>query len=196
MRRGEFEVSWRGGPPIFVEVKAPDWQGELSTHEKTGARKAQGKHVNLEGRWTDPLEQPLSVMEKNAIPKLTPDRPNLIVIADDLFISPVGAPHLEGRMRSFLARPESACVGGVLFFKAECHRGEIEYTIRFHENPGASGPAGCLPQWPVGWRQVRWQTRNVASGVMLVDPISCPDVPPVRRRPTGRRAPLPAGLPR
>ena len=136
-RRGEFEVSWQDGKLIFVEVKAPDWQGELSPEEKTGARKVQGKSVDLEGRYVDPLSQPLTVITNNALPKLTPDRPNLIVIADDLFLSPVSVPFLAHRMDEFLKRPENACIGGVLFFVAEWCGGEIEYLIRFHENKAA-----------------------------------------------------------
>ncbi len=136
-RRGEFEVSWNSGPPIFVEVKAPDWQGELLPEEKTGTRKAQGKHVDLEARRVDPIAQPLAVITKNAVPKLTPDRPNLVVIADDLFLSPVAAPYVESRIEDYLARPENACISSVLFFQAEERRSEIEYFIRFHENLAA-----------------------------------------------------------
>ncbi|MGD1090206.1 MAG: hypothetical protein ABR955_15990, partial [Verrucomicrobiota bacterium] len=45
---GEFSVRWKGGPAIMVEVKAPDWQGDLSELEQRGERKTLGKYVDGE----------------------------------------------------------------------------------------------------------------------------------------------------
>ena len=125
---------------ILVEVKAPDWQGELSTSELLGNRKKLGKWFHLEARATDPLLQPTRVIAKNAVPKLPADRPSLVVIADDLFISPVGTPHLEHRIGELLRKPGNDVLGGLLFFKTEAYRNELEYTIRFHANPHATAP--------------------------------------------------------
>lgn len=55
-RLGEFNIRWNNGPVILVEVKAPDWQGELSNDELLGDRKKLGKYVDLEARVTDPLQ--------------------------------------------------------------------------------------------------------------------------------------------
>jgi hypothetical protein len=137
---GEFSIRWNNGPIVLVEIKAPDWQGELSTGELLGDRKKLGKCAHLEARATDPLLQPTRVIEKNAVPKLPADRPSLVVIADDLFISPVGTPHLEHRIDGLLGKPENNVLGGLLFFKTEPYRNEIEYTIRFNANLYAMAP--------------------------------------------------------
>jgi hypothetical protein len=39
-----------------------------------------------------------------------------------------------------LRKPVNDALGGLVFFKAEPHRNEIEYTIRFHANPYAIAP--------------------------------------------------------
>ena len=139
-RIGEFSIQWNNGPVVFVEVKAPDWEGELTKEELMGARKKLGKYVDLEARCVDSLAQPIEVLEKNAIPKLTEDRPNLVVIADDLFISPAGMPHLKARIDEELRKPDFSRLGGLLFFKAEQYRNEIEYNVRFHANLDALAP--------------------------------------------------------
>jgi hypothetical protein len=136
-RVGEFTIQWRGGSGILVEVKAPSWQGELTRDELLGDRKAMGKYVDLEARAVDPLELPAKVIAKNAAPKFTEEQPNLVVIADDLFLSPVGTPHLEERIKRLVADPANRCIGALLFFKAEPYQGEIEYHIRFHPNKSA-----------------------------------------------------------
>jgi hypothetical protein len=138
---GEFNIQWTRGPMIFVEVKAPDWQGELSSDELRGGRKKLGKYVDLELRFSDPLDQPTRVIETNAVPKLPRNQPSIVVIADDLFISPISTHTRRTRIDSLFAKPENNSLGGVLFFKAEEYRNDVEYTIRFHANSHAT--AGC-----------------------------------------------------
>lgn len=93
-RPGDLLVSLVDGRPVFVEVKAPTWQGELGRKLKTAEpdkaqqivyRINQVKYINAEARFVDPVGVTIDVIAKNAIPKLADDRPNLIVVGDDLF---------------------------------------------------------------------------------------------------------------
>ena len=136
--QGEYSVQWNDGPEVMVEVKAPDWQGELNEVEQRGDRKILGKYVDGEVRSVNSLAQPADVIRRKAVPKLTGTQPNLVVIADDLFISPVTSPCLGGRIDALLAEPKNNVVGGVMLFRATEERSEIEYSIRFFPNPNAS----------------------------------------------------------
>jgi hypothetical protein len=144
---GDLEIQWFDTGPIFVEIKGPDWQGELSDSEKMGERKTQLKYLDMEARFVDPASQVLKVIESNAIPKFSRDRSNLVVIVDDLFISPVGLPGLESQVQAELARAEFAILGGVLFLKADWWAGSIEYRIQFVSNPNALSQ--CALPFPV-----------------------------------------------
>lgn len=136
---GEFSVSWNWGQKVFVEVKAPDWQGQLSKDELLSDRKQKGKWVDGEGGCVSPFPERTI---KNAVLKLRDDQPNLVVIAGDLFISPAEVPDsdLKDRVDEFFRRPENRVLGGLLFFKADECRNEIEYKIRFYANPYACAP--------------------------------------------------------
>lgn len=136
-RVGEFSISWNSGPVIFVEVKAPDWQGELEPEELRDGRKQLGRHVDYEARAVDPLPQVTKVIEKNAVPKLTEDRPNLVVIADQFFVLELDDSRLKRRIDELHDDPANRLLGGVLFFKAEKCGGEIRYMSRLFVNSHA-----------------------------------------------------------
>jgi hypothetical protein len=136
---GEFSIRWNRGPVILVEVKSPDWQGELTESEKRSTRKQLGKYVDAEARSVDPFAQPSYVIRERAVPKFTGKQPTLVVVADDQFISPVMSPHPGGRIDALLAEPGNCVLGGVLFFNASPYQSEIEYTIHFHANSWALG---------------------------------------------------------
>jgi hypothetical protein len=131
---GDWSVGFRGGPPLFVEVKAPDWQAELSEEERKQGRKELGKYVDLEARSVAPFDVLMDVIGRNAAPKLLPGVPNLIVTADNLFVSIVGMPYLEPRFREWFARPEFRSVGGILFLRHDESLDPDRVLIRFEEN--------------------------------------------------------------
>jgi hypothetical protein len=131
---GDWSIGLRGEPPLFVEVKAPDWEAELSEAERNQGRKALGKYVDLEARSVAPFEVLMDVIGRNASPKLLPNAPNLIVTADNLFVSIVGMPYLEHRFREWFARPEFRNVGGVLFLRHNESLDPDRILIRFEEN--------------------------------------------------------------
>jgi hypothetical protein len=98
-KTGDWSVGFWGGSPLFVEVKVPDWEAELSDEERKQGRKDLGKYVDLEARGVAPFDVLMDVIGRNAAPKLLANTPNLIVTADNLFVSIVGMPHLEPRFR-------------------------------------------------------------------------------------------------
>jgi hypothetical protein len=78
-----------------VEAKAPDWEAELSETDRRQGRKVLGKYVDLEARAVTPFDVLMDVIGRNAAPKLLPGTPNLMVTADQLFVSIVGMPYPE-----------------------------------------------------------------------------------------------------
>jgi hypothetical protein len=84
---GEFSV---GGvnPPVFVEVKSPGWEAQLSQEERAAGRAKQEKYQEQELRGgADGPWQPIRQSIRKAYPKFRSDQPNLLVIADDRFMS-------------------------------------------------------------------------------------------------------------
>jgi hypothetical protein len=85
---GEYLVGAPEGQGIFVEVKSPGWEGELSDAERQAGRTKQPKYRNGEGgafgNW-QPLQK--CIASKRTYPKFAPTQPNLLVVADDLQVS-------------------------------------------------------------------------------------------------------------
>lgn len=52
-RAGDLEVVWSDGPAIFVEVKCPTWQSELTKEELQDSRKFEPRYKNGEARSLD-----------------------------------------------------------------------------------------------------------------------------------------------
>lgn len=145
---GEYEIQLTGSQAIFVEVKSPGWEGELTEEEKRGARKFNPKYINAEFRSYNAEERVLYAAKK-AMSKFANDRPNLLVVADDLFVSPLYTPIeiLDHRIRSGLDRKEHENLGAVLLFVAEQRGGKapIKYFSRLIENPRSGGQVWALP---------------------------------------------------
>jgi len=136
---GDILVQLGESSPIFTEVKAPDWEGELSPEEQIGGRKQLGKFLHAEGRAVGLAQVPLRVIKDNALKKFTPDRPNLAVVVDNLFASPAEARGvIEWQIDEFFQKPETQCVGGILFLLIECPAGRaVRYVSNFYDNPAA-----------------------------------------------------------
>jgi hypothetical protein len=123
-RPGDLEVDWRGTGAIFIEVKGPGWEGELSPEERAKGRLAKGKNVDMEVRSVDSIGPVLYAIDKS-LPKFAKDRCNLVAVVDDLFTSPTGVPlgWLTASIEKHLASPTYACVGGVFLMRAELYGG-------------------------------------------------------------------------
>ncbi len=138
---GDIEIQWRDNEPVFVEVKAPGWEGELSAEDLRADRKSLPKYVNAEGRIVDPAERVLYAVEK-ALSKLAPNRANLVVVVDDLFVSPVQLS--KGYLKAVVARglADRGCrlVGGILLLNPVSYGRFVEYRKYFMANVGADHP--------------------------------------------------------
>jgi hypothetical protein len=150
---GDLLVQWQDATPIFVETKGPSWRGELLPRteaerarmtpqqwEEFKERIRKPKEQDLEARWADPAGQALWVVEENALKKLFDDRPSLVAVADDLFVTPVGLPNLKAVVEQHMGRAGFDRLGAILFLKPECRRSAIEYRIDFVVNEGALPP--------------------------------------------------------
>jgi hypothetical protein len=135
---GEWSATFSNSPAIFIEVKSPDWQAELSDAERLAGRKTLGKHVDLEARFVAPFDVLMDVILRNAVPKLLDDSPNLIITADDMFVSIVGMPHLEMRFSEWFAKPDFSKVGGIMSFRTNYSLDPDRVLIRFEVNHSAN----------------------------------------------------------
>ncbi|MDP9191551.1 MAG: hypothetical protein M3P06_07595 [Acidobacteriota bacterium] len=83
-REGEFQVCGADNQPIFVEVKSPGWESELSQEERLTGRLAEPKYRATEASFADGGSSVIFAIDK-AYPKFDPQQRNLLVVADDLF---------------------------------------------------------------------------------------------------------------
>jgi hypothetical protein len=87
-KEGEFVVRGEDGIGIFVEVKSPGWEGEVSEAERAAGRLVEAKYSGHEAFYGNGGAKVEFAIEK-AYPKFHPANHNLLVIADDLFV-PLG----------------------------------------------------------------------------------------------------------
>ena len=140
-RPGDFDIQWRDAEPIFVEVKGPDWEGELTEDERRAGRKDLPKYINAEARVIGPQECVLYAIRK-ALPKLVEARANLIVVVANLFVSPVELPkdYLTLVLANGLADPTCRFFGGVFLLDPVSYGDFVEYRKYFVPNAVAIHP--------------------------------------------------------
>jgi len=140
---GDLEIQWHATEKIFVEVKGPGWESELSKEEFKAKRQHQPKYVNAEARAIDPYQRVEYAINK-AVPKFVDSRPNLVVVVDDFFFSPVEGPKvfLESRLPKILADPSFTIVSAVFLLKPMKYSAKqgIEYLQYFCPNARAVHP--------------------------------------------------------
>lgn len=140
---GEFSIAGPSGVPVFVEVKSPGWEGEVSEEEIRRGRLEQPKNLYCEARAVAPWMKIQFAIEK-AYKKFRSDGRNLLVVADDLFVGlqlatemHVGMalyePHTMGCFTGGLYEK----LGGVGVFWVENNGQEIWYEMRMYLNPCA-----------------------------------------------------------
>ena len=146
-RPGEFEVRWPGTPSIFVEVKQPTWESELTEDEKRGPRKRLPRYIAGDGQRGGDTQVQVRCAAENTLGKLSADRPNLLVVVDRLFHSPVK--DLEaGDVAAMLADPKFIALGGILCIDANWLKDDgtdVAYGTLFEGNPRAAGTAWEIP---------------------------------------------------
>lgn len=138
---GDLEVAVGGEDPLFIEVKSPGWDGELSLSETRAGRNKQPKYKHAETRAFDTTSKLVAAVRK-ALPKFGPGRANLVAIADDLFVSPLEAPAVvAGELRRALQASDMAAVSGVLMVQADCvSQDSIRYRSAFVKGNGPAIP--------------------------------------------------------
>ncbi len=145
-KKGEFLLQSPSGSEIFVEVKSPGWEGELSEEEKRGDRKRRPKHIHLETRNVAPWERIQFILDK-AYEKFLPNKANLLIIVDDLFWELRHGTEMHAR-ESLYTIGRCGCftddhyenLGGVGIFWIENNWLEISYHMNLYLNPFAIAP--------------------------------------------------------
>ena len=151
---GEYLVAAPEGQNIFVEVKSPGWEGELSGDERKAGRTKEPKYRNGDGgpfgNW-EPVQKRIVA----AYPKFAPDRANLLVIADDLKVSlcdslahveiAVYADHAMYGEMGYFTSPRFENLGGLAVFRASIKDGGVHYEFKLFDNPYAL-PSTRLPK--------------------------------------------------
>ena len=144
-KEGEFLIRGVSGVETFIEVKGPSWQSELSDDEIKAGRTEQDKVLYLEARSVAPWRA-IQFAVKKAYEKFAPGVPNLLVIADDLFVSlqygtemmasmALYEKHYQGRFTI----PDYEKLGGAGIFWMEPSGGRVRYTMKLFLNPYALG---------------------------------------------------------
>ncbi len=139
---GDLEISWQGSEPLFLEVKCPRWEGELEENERRAGRKERGKYLNTEVRSVGPVERVVYVIGK-ALPKFDVANVNLVVVVDDLFLSPLEIPKnvVSEQLSATMAEKECySTISGVLMLNPVVSDGEVEYRSLFVLGPGKPLP--------------------------------------------------------
>jgi hypothetical protein len=133
-------VTGPSGVSTFVEVKSPGWEGELSDEEIMSGRKNQPKHLYCEARAVGPWERVKFEVDK-AYKKFTPANPNLLVVADDLFVSLAYGTDLQMAMALYEKRTNGcfsdskyANLGAVGAFWTVNNGREIWYEMKLYVN--------------------------------------------------------------
>lgn len=153
--KGEYLVTSPEGQDVFVELKSPGWEGELTDEERKNGRTKLPKFRNGDGgafgNW-EPLQK---CIDKWYAHKFSSSQPNLLVVADDLKpLSLIDTPdHVEialfandtayGKLGCFTSN-QYENLGGVAVFEAVSDGVQVEYRFRVFENPFAL-PATRLP---------------------------------------------------
>ncbi len=81
---GEYLVGTPEGLCVFVEVKSPGWEGELSEDERLGGRTKQPKYDKAESFAVGNYKSlRRCIASEKTYPKFTPTQSNLLIVADD-----------------------------------------------------------------------------------------------------------------
>lgn len=121
-KEGEFLVRSTGGAEIFVEVKSPGWEGEITPEERHAGRLQQPKYRGTETFYGNSSARVRFAIDK-AYPKFDPKRFNLLVVADDLLFP-------LGYESSFWARDALYWDGGMFTTNAYENLGGVGFLVK------------------------------------------------------------------
>lgn len=152
---GEFFVEGSENQRVFVEVKSPGWEGQVTPEERSAGRLKQGKYIDGEGGSVQTWRKLRFAIGK-AYKKFRDDTPNLLVVADDLFISLASNPAIIARLALYassgvagkgcFADQKHQRLGGVGLFgvNQQLDEPDVTYQMTLFLNPN-SLPATKLP---------------------------------------------------
>jgi hypothetical protein len=145
---GEYSLSMPEGCTIFTEVKSRGWRSELSQEERLAGRAKRPKYIEDDGgayaNWKGMRD-----CIADAYSKFTPNEPNLLVIADDFFVSlaRTGSWQIDvalfatderyGETRGCFATAAYQNLGAIAVFAAEVSGSSVGYTFQVFRNPYA-----------------------------------------------------------
>lgn len=143
---GEYLVKTPEGQTIFVEVKSPGWEGELSFAELKAGRAKEPKYGKMGGgavgNW-----MPVQKRIVAAYPKFDPTQVNLLVIADDLRLGlcdslwqveiAVNAKRSGYGEMGYFTSSRFENLGGIGVFWHSVNRCAVHYHLKIFENPNA-----------------------------------------------------------
>lgn len=179
---GEYLIGTPEGQHVFVEVKSPGWEGELSDEQRNAGRAKQPKYQRVEGgalnNW-EPLRK--CIASEKTYPKFAPTQPNLLVIADDLKVPLLESPKQVGVAlyadddryggeKGYFTSAKFENLGGVGIFRAleevssAIH--SVEYQFRLFDNPCAL-PSVKLPDSPLRFKT---KIRRTVRGTEVAPP--------------------------
>jgi len=148
---GEYSVRVPEGITVFTEVKSPGWESELDSAERLAGRTKLPKYIDGDGgafaNWEGIRK---CIASSKTYPKFSPTQPNLLVIADDFFVSLHDSEWQTqialyfdrssyGSETGYFSSSEYANLGGVGVFGAFVEAGKIrvDYRFRVYNNPFA-----------------------------------------------------------
>jgi hypothetical protein len=141
-RTGDCLAALPDGRSMFVEVKAPGWESEVEPEERR-ARLQKGKYVHAEAGSAAPWSSVWQAVKK-AYSKLPADRPTMVVLLDDHFVS----------LNDW---PPAAIEAALLAPPGLYHAEEGLFVSEKHERLGAIGILNV--DFPTGHVDSRWRFR-------------------------------------
>ncbi len=145
---GEYSVMTPEGYAVFTEVKSRGWESELTQEELDSGRTKLPKYLDNDrasyANWKG-MRDCISA----AYSKFTPSEPNLLVIADNFFVSlarkdtwqinvALFATHDRyGEEPGYFATAAHQNLGAVAVFAAEVSDFSVEYRFQIFQNPCA-----------------------------------------------------------
>ena len=144
---GEYTIQAQEGGKIFTEVKSRGWESELTQAERLAGRAKLPKYIDGDGgefaTW-----QGLRDCIAAAYAKFRSDEQNLLVIADDFFVSLTDLPLFVdvalfdkgtgyGGEAGYFTAAAYENLGGLAVFAATVKDGMVQYKFHVYENPFA-----------------------------------------------------------
>jgi hypothetical protein len=146
---GEYIVVCPSGQEVFVEVKGIGWESQLTDSEKRAGRARQDKHEDLEARFVS-TQKAIQFAIQKAYKKFDPSLPNLLVIADDLFVPLEYSPEMFAQMAlyepgGYFTGNAFENLGGIGIFWIDQGSEELGYGMKLFTN-GYARPSVVIPE--------------------------------------------------